>query len=157
MSFIAGQYTATYNSLPLGQTADGYRLSHQFFKRLITGDAWGEAPQDGVYRGASVEIGYTLIEYNAAGARAAFWPYANAFLDMGIVGRLDVGSNIAKGLVLTAVAGTPAATAPASLSFTNAILKEGFPVELLFAPDLRDVPIRQRIYPNQSGVFGAAT
>lgn len=155
MGFIAGRYTGTWNAAAIGQTAEGFTLSHQFFKRLITGDAYGEAPQDAVYRGAAVEVGWRSIEYNAAAIAGLIWPYNGTLLDMGTVGRLDYGSSLAKQLVLTAVAGTPAAAAPASVTLTLTILKEGFPVDMLFAPDLREVPLRLRAYPNTSGVFGA--
>lgn len=157
-SFVAGGYTATWNSLALGQTAQGYRLSHSFFKRLITGDSMAEAPQDAVFRGAEMFISMNLIEYLAAGIATIMWPYG-AYLTMGTVGRLDVQQSLAKQLVLTAVAGTPAAgaLAPASLTLSKTILAEGFPVELLMAPDLKEVPIRQRIYPSSVGVFGTQT
>lgn len=155
-NFIAGPYTATYKSLALGQTADGYRLSHQFFKKLITGDSYGQTPQDEVYQGAEMFIQFRLIQYAAAGVAAIMWPYAS-FLTIGQVGRVSVQQSLIGALVLTAVAGTPAATVPASVTLTNAILAEGYPVELLFAPDLREVPIRQRLFPNTSGVFGTQT
>lgn len=157
MPFIAGRYTATWNALALGQTAEGFRMSHSFFKRLITGDAYAEAPQDGIYRGAELFMAMNLIAYDSAGIPTVMWPYAATFLDMGVIGRTDVGSTIAKSLILTALAGTPAATSPATLTLPNAILAEGFPVELLFAPDLREVPLRQRIYPSSNGVFGTQT
>ncbi len=161
MSFIAGRYTATYNSLSLGVTKEGFRLSHEIFKRLITGDYLAETPQDAVYRGAGVQIAYTLLEYNAPAAGLALWPYGSNFLELGVIGRLDVGSSVAKSLVLTALSGTPAASTPATITFPLAILAENFPVELLFAPDLREVPIRQRIYPDVttpgSEKFGTVT
>jgi hypothetical protein len=156
MSFIAGRYTATWNSLALGQTAEGLRLSHQFFKRLITGDAYAESPQDAVYRGAEVTAAFRLIEYDAAALPTIMWPYSATFLSMGVIGRTDVGSAIAKSLILTAMAGTPAAATPASLTLPQSILQEGFPVEILFAPDLREVPLRMRVYP-VNGVFGTQT
>ena len=151
--FVAGGYTATWNSLALGQCADGYRLSHSFFKRIVTGDSMAEGPQDAVYRGAEMFLQMTLIEFNAAGMYSIMWPYGN-YLAPGLVGRMDVLSGLAKQLVLTALAGTPAATSPASISLPLAILAEGFPVELLMAPNLREIPIRMRIYPNSSAVFG---
>jgi len=158
MAFLAGRYTATWNSLALGQTADGFRLSHSFFKRLITGDAFAQAPQDGIYQGAEVFIAGRLIAYDTAAMPTIMWPYAATFLDMGVIGRTDVGGSVAKSLILTAVAGTPSAAAPASLTLPLSILAEGFPVELLFAPDLREVPLRQRVYPNgTTGVFGTQT
>lgn len=156
MSFIAGQYTATWNALALGQTADGFRLTHQFFKRLITGDAYAETPQDAIYRGAEASIAARLIEYNAAAVQTLKWPYNATAWTIGTIGRLDVGGALAKSLVLTAVSGTPAAATPATVTAALAILHELFPVEVLFAPDLREVPIRMRIYPN-TGVFCVET
>lgn len=157
MSFIAGGYTVTYNGNTLGQIANGIRVSHEFFKRMITGDSYGETPQDGVYRGGQMFAEMTLLEYNATGAQLAFWPYNATIFTLGTVGRLDVASSLAKSLVLTAVAGTTAAAAPASQTHLTSILREGFPVELLYAPDLREVPLAMRIYPNSSGVFGTQT
>lgn len=158
MSFIAGKYAITYGSTPgsAGQTKlDSVRVSHQAYKQIVTGDNFGEAAQDGIYRGMDMFAVYTMIEYNAAKAGAIFWPYAATLWDMGVIGRLDTG--VAEPLILTALAGTPAASTPATLTFPDAILAEGFPVEILFAPALREVPIRQRLYPNSSGVFGTQT
>jgi hypothetical protein len=150
--FIAGPYTATYNAAALGQTADGFRVSHSFFKRLIQGDAYAQAPQDEVYQGAEVFVNFRCIEYTKTGIAAAMWPYG-AYMKMGQVGRVSVQQSLVKSLVLTAVAGTPAASSPASVTLPLSILAEGFPVELLFAPDLREVPLRMRVYPN-AGSFG---
>lgn len=157
MAFIAGRYTATWNSLACGQTADGFRMSHSIFKRLVTGDAMAQAPQDGIYQGAELFMAMRLIQYDSAALPTIMWPYSATFLDMSTIGRTDVGQSLAKSLILTAVAGTPAAATPATLTLPNSILAEGFPVELLFAPDLREVPLRQRVYPNSSGVFGTQT
>lgn len=155
MSFICGKYSATLGASALGQTADGYRVSHSLFKRIITGDNFADTPQDAILRGAEMFVAARLIEYNAAGALNAFWPLAATIYDMGVIGRLD--SAVADSLVLTALAGTPAATVPATATFLLTTLAEGFPVELLFAPDLREVPLRLRVYPSASGVFGTQT
>lgn len=170
-AFVAGRYTATYNSKALGQTADGFRLSHQFLKRLITGDLGGDTPQDAVYRGREQFIQYTLLEALAAGVAEVVEPYAGTPgdpLELGVIGALDVrgvddGSGgrtaVAQSLVLTVVAGTTAEEAgPASITLPLTILVENFPVEILYAPDVREVPIRQRVYPNMStGAFGSET
>lgn len=157
--FIAGRYTASYAGLAAGQTADGYKLMWQFFKRLITGDAMAESPQDAVFRGGSVEVGFTAIEYDAACMQSLMWPYGT-FLELGAVGRTDKGSSLTKPLILTAVAGTPAANAPNAFTLDDTILKEGFPIEILLAPDLREVPLRLRAYPanadQYAGKFGNA-
>lgn len=155
MGFICGRYSATLASNALGQTADGYRVSHSLFKRIITGDALGQTPQDAIVQGAEMFVAARCIEYNAAGMLNAFWPLASTIYDMGVIGRLD--SAIADSLVLTALAATPAAATPATATFLLTTLAEGFPVELLFAPDLREVPLRFRVYPNSSGVFGTQT
>ena len=155
MSFICGRFTATLNAQALGQTADGFRITHQLFKRPITGDALARTVQDRIIQGAELFVGCRLIEYNAAGVLNAFWPLAATIYDMGVIGRLDSG--IADSLVLTALAGTPAATVPATATFLLTTLAEDFPVELLFAPDLREVPLRLAVLPNSSGVFGTQT
>src|SRR5690349_10658620 len=105
-AFLAGRYTATWNNLAVGVTADGFRLNHKFFKRLITGDNFAETPQDAIFRGAEMFIGWTAIQYDAASLPTVMWPYAATLYDMGVIGRTDVGGSLAKSLVLTAVAGT---------------------------------------------------
>jgi hypothetical protein len=167
--FVAGGYTSTWypqrtdgasGGLALGQTAQGYRLSHNFFKRIITGDKRAQAPQDAVYQGAEMHIQFNLIEYLEAGIASIMWPYGN-YLSMGVVGRLDVQQGLTGCLILTAVTGTPAAAtnfAPKALTLPRCMLSEGFPVELLMAPDLKEVPIRLRIYPADSAdTFGSQT
>lgn len=159
--FLAGQYTATYNGKALGQSAEGFRLSHQFFKRLVTGDLGAETPQDGVYRGREQFAAFRLIEAAEAGVEELAEPYGDP-LELGQIGILDQQGSSASGgsgsgpatgkvksLVLTAVAGTSAADGgPATMTFPNAILAEGFPVEVLYGPDLREIPVRMRIYPD---------
>ena len=161
--FVSGPYTATYNAKALGQTAQGFFLSHEFFKRLITGDKYGDAPQSAIYRGRAQFCEYELIEADAAGVADLKEPYADTVgtpLTMGEIGTLDVGggtcSGVALQLILTALAGSCAAQhGPATITLPLSILAEGYPVRVLYGPDLRSVPIRQRIYPNAStGVFG---
>lgn len=158
MSFIAGRYSMTLGGSTVGQTADGITLNHSFFKRLITGDNFAQTPQDAIFQGAEMFVSYRLLEYNATSARAAFWPYGSAWLTMStVIGTLDSAN--ASQLILTALTGTPAAaaSAPTSVTLPLCILAEGFETELLMAPDLREIPIRQRVYPNSSGVFGTLT
>lgn len=169
MGFIAGQYTATYNSKALGQAADGFRLSHQFFKRLITGDSGGDTPQDAVYRGREQMISFRLLEPDSAGITDLIDPYAGTVgtpWTLGQIGLLDVrgagtGSPTSrcKSLVLTAVTGTTAYNDSwKTVTLPLSILSENFPVEVLLAPDVREVPIRIRVYPNMSTLlFGSNT
>jgi hypothetical protein len=151
MTFIAGRYTATWNGLACGQVADGFRLASSMFMRPISGDAGGDTVQDGVYRGAGVEISFTMIEYDSAAVQSLIWPQAATIFDLGIIGML--ATSLAKALVLTRVSSSTTAT-PASLTLSKTLLKEGYPVGLLYASDLREVPISLRSFPNSSGVFG---
>lgn len=171
--FVAGGYTATWATAALGQTADGFRISHSFFKRLITGDLAADTPQDAIYRGREQFVGFTLIEAEEAGVADLTEPYfatTGVPLALGPIGNLDVqgdqadgtptaGAVKAKALVLTAVSGTVAANAgPATITFTFAVMAEGFPVEVLYAPDLREIPVRMRVYPDMtSSRFGTVT
>lgn len=167
--FIAGQYTATYNAKTLGQSAEGWRLSFEVFKRIVTGDLGAETPQDAVYQGQAYFAAFRLIEPASAGVADLLGPYASTVgtpWDLGKIGLLDVqGAGTAtpvsrcKPLVLTAVSGTSAYNdAQQTITCPLAILAEGFPVEVLLAPDLREVPIRMRIYPNMAtGLFGTQT
>ncbi len=160
--FVSGAYTATYNAKALGQTAQGFFLSHEFFKRMVMGDLFGDAPQDAIYRGRAQFVEYELIEALKAAVADLTDPYATSLgtlLTTGILGQLDVGSTTCPGkvkpLVLTAVASTCAAAfGPVTVTLPLSILAEGYPVRVLYGPDLRTVPIRQRIYPGSGGVFG---
>ena len=164
-NFVAGGYTATYGGAALGQTAQGYTISHEFFKRLITGDAGGDSPLNAIYRGRAQFVEYELFEALVAGIAALIEPYATVPgtpLTMGAIGQMDVSTATCGGaadvLVLTALPGTCAADAgPATITFTYSILAEGYPVRALLGPDLRSIPIRQRIYPDSTGVFGTET
>lgn len=168
-NFVAGDYTATYNAKALGQTADGFRLDHRFFKRIVTGDAEGDTPQDAIYRGRDQRVSFRLIEALEAGIADIVEPYASSrgtAGTQGTVGVMDIrnagGASptaLALSLVLTAVSGTSAATdGPASITAVLTQLIEDFPVEVLYGNDLREVPIQCRIYPNAStGVYYTVT
>lgn len=159
---VAGRYTATFNAAALGQTAEGIRISHQFFKRMVHGDAGGDTPQNAIYRGREQFLNFRLIEAASAGITAMIDPYAatpGTPLTLGVIGQIDVAygsvAGVAKQVVLTALAGTPAATVgPATITLPLCVLAENFPVEALLGPDLREIPVRLRVYPNSSGVFG---
>jgi hypothetical protein len=147
--FIAGAMTATYDSSSIGQVADGFTIETTHRKQVITGDVLGpETPQSAVYQGMDVFIEFDLMEYDATAVGSILWPYGVGLGTSGVVGKLDVtgAAAIAKALVLTEVVGTAAENKPNTLTCTRAILAEGFPVEVLFAPSLRQIPIRMRCY-----------
>lgn len=153
MGFTAGRYTATWNALAVGQSQEGFRVSHQFMKRLIQGDKFGETPQDAIMRGMEVLVEARLIEWDAAAIATLISPYGNLYTINGI-GKLDVANNYAKPFILTAIDTNPGPI-PLSQTLAKSILQENFPVNILFGPDLRDVPIRLRCYPDQNGSYVA--
>ena len=148
MEFIAGRMTATYGGSAIGQISDGFTIEHTVTKRLITGDVMGpDTPQDAVYLGMNVFVEFTLMEYNGAATGSIIWPYDATFGETTTVGTLDVASSLTAILVLSDVAGTTATNTPNSLTAHRAIIAAGFPVDLLFSPDLREIPIRMQLYP----------
>lgn len=166
-NFIAGGYTATISAKALGQTAEGYRLDHRFFKRLITGDAEGDTIQDSVYRGRDQRISFRLIEALEAGIAELVEPYAatpGTPGTQGTVGIMDIQNSggvstpLAKQLILTAIAGTSAATdGPATITFPLVIISEDFPVDVLYAPNLREIPFQGRVYADATGLYYTET
>lgn len=148
MTFIAGPYVVSYNGTTVGQCRD-ITIEHFVNKQLITGDNLAATPQDAVYQGMEVFVEFTMMEHDNVFALDAFWPYSGTDGVPGQVGRLDVASSLAKVLLLTAVAGTTAgAVTLEDFNATLAILAEGFPVRILQAPALKEVPIRMRLYPD---------
>lgn len=160
-NFVAGPYTATYNGVALGLTTQGFTLSHEFFKRLITGDVFGDGPVNAIYRGRAQFVEFEALEAESTGVIALTEPYgAGTPLVSGVIGQFDqtVGdcTGVSKALVLTKVSGSCAT--PATVSLPLAVLAEGYPVRALYGQDLRTIPLRLRIYPDDTtGVFGTRT
>lgn len=149
-TLVCGVYTVTYNSLALGllKNDDGLptlELTNE--GEDITGDAYGRSVIDGIYQGGNAFIGLTCEEYKAA-TLAAWWPFSSRGR-MGLIGRLHY--DMALPLVLTAVAGTPAASSPATLTATRAFPSPGTQRRVVFGPTLRTLPLRWRLYPYSSG------
>lgn len=122
-------------------------MSQRVSKRLITGDAYADSAIDGIYRGGNVFLTFVGMEY--ASAIAVFTIYGAVGI-LGQVGRLDVGSTIAAATVLTAVSGTTAAAAPATLTASQSIIAEDLNMELVYASKERYVPLTLRLYPYSS-------
>lgn len=158
-SFIAGPYTATYGGSAVGQTAQGYRVSHAFEKQPVTGDIFGSTVQDSIWTGCNVTASFNCIEYNAAAIASLMWPYGTAYLNYAATqpGMMDIISSKTSATVLTAVSGTPAASSPATLTLSATVVDNGANVDLEFGPQLRVVPIRLKCYENGSNVVGTLT
>jgi len=154
MTFIAGAFTGQIGGLEVGQAAEGFTIEWFSNQQPITGDVSGRTPQDHVLQNIEVFIEVTMLEWDATGAQALFWPFHATFGRGPVIGSL--GSTIAfPQLVLTEVAGTTAAAVVGQSvwTFPDVQLQEGFPVRILFAPALRDIVLRLRVYPDASNVF----
>ena len=99
---------------------------------------------DAIHRGADWYMSMICMEYKS-GVTAALWPFNSTLSREGVIGRLYYDMSLA--LVLTAVAGTPAATSPATLTASKAIIAPGFNARLTFGPTLRTVPLRFLLLP----------
>jgi hypothetical protein len=141
---VSGAFTSSWNAVSPGITEDGYDLRHETREELVdSSDIYGDALIDFIQRGGRVICSMMFKEYKA-GSLAPFWPWGGGAL--GVMATTlkplgDLASNIAKAWVLTSVAGTPAAAAPATHTATLAILAPGFQGSWKYAPRLRKIPV----------------
>lgn len=158
-TFIAGQFSATYNAVSTSLSKDGYRITHAMSAQAIDqSDTYGDALLDFVYRGGQVRVGFTALA--AASGVNCLWPFGASQWVLSAaatpIGRL--GSDIALAFVMTATANTPASASPATLTATKAIIPPGFNTEILYDSRLREVPVQLQFLPvNSAGTVTWAT
>lgn len=153
---ISGAYSVAWNSLSMGKDENGLRLISRNHQAPVRSDYYGDSLLDLIYRGQDCTALFTSLEYNNNTLSAA-WPWVNTWGYMGTVGVAACASSIAKALVATAVAGTPAAAAPASITATEAIIAEGHNFELFFGNQLRNVPLAWSLLPYTTTIEGSPT
>jgi hypothetical protein len=143
-TLITGAYTMTYDAAATGITEDGYELSWEPKQELINrSDVYGDMTIDAIFRGTDAFIQTEFKEWKSATLAAAY-PWATLG-QIGVIGRL--ASNVAKALVLTATAGTPAAAAPATLTATLALLAQNSNPRAMINSRLRTLPCRFMLLP----------
>lgn len=159
--FVAGRYTNAYNSVDVGISTDGVELQQDSAAEFIDRtDAYGDSIIDWVYRGGNVFLQYEAKAYKA-GSITPFWPWGALGVMQAVgttpapIGRL--ASDVAAATVLTALAGTPAASSPATLTASKSILAPNNPARLLFSSRLRTVPVRLQSLPTESVASGTTT
>jgi len=148
-TYIVGAYTATYNSVALGQTEEGYELQFEHKNDLISkSDVFGDKLLDMIYRGTDWFFQSEFKEWKAGPIAVAF-PWAAMGVE-GVIGRL--GSDVAASLVLTSTTGTPAATTPSTLTASHTILAPNSNPRAQFNSRLRTLPVRMVMLPyNNAG------
>ena len=156
--FVAGAYTGTYNGVATGMTRQGHELEFTLKQETINeSDLYGLTTIDAVLRGGDCFYQAEFREYKAGSLACFTTPFTGSvgsiFSAAKPIGRL--ASSEALALVLTSVANTPAAATPATLTASQALLAEGYPVKLLYDSRLRPVPIRMQLYPTVSGGTGS--
>ena len=167
---VAGRYSSTYDppgatgASDLGIMQEGYNLRYRRLAQVINKtDAFGQTPVTALHQGAEVFLSGIGTEYGKAGLMAAIFPmHATEFtatgansLKLGVIG-IDDSTRWAT-LILTAAAGTPASSSPATLTATNnTILAPQFDVQLLLGPEHRIVPWMFQLWPYDLGssVYG---
>lgn len=143
MTHIAGAYRATYKGLSLGQTDDGFDIDQGAVIEDITSDFF-RAREDGVYQGIDMVVRCILNEPDLSGVKALYWPYDSTLGDSGIPGRLM--TTMAGPLILTACAGTTAASDIAVITFSRAIIWTDRIVQK-YANVQRKIPVTIAILP----------
>ena len=152
--FMTGHFYAALDGYPLGETEQGWELNEVHLVEDIVTDSGGDAPVDGVMRGTRVEARCTYVEYDKI-VDALYYanPSGQGYQNVGAL-----MSDLAGELVLTPVAGTPAATdlgAGKSLKFYRAIVLND--INTLLSTRHRKGPMSFRCYPDytNSGVIYA--
>jgi hypothetical protein len=141
--FAPGYYTMTHDGTAIGLVEGVRRLRRKHNSQMFSADKWGLI--DGVYKGGECFLSMIFKEWDAEEI-SAIWPFASALGDVGQNGRLL--SDIAKEVILTAEAGTPAEThGPATITAELAILAPENDLEIILGNEQRDVPILFQLLP----------
>ena len=141
MTYIAGQYSATYDGAALGQLEDGFEVEYGQVIQDIMSDMF-RAREDGVFQGIEMLVRFVLMQPTAAGVANLVWPWSASVGQTGVIGRLM--SSMAHPLVLTACAGTTAS--PATITFTRAVIWTDR-ITSKYASEVRKIPVNVAVLP----------
>ena len=138
--------------MDVGICKEGYEVEQEIeLDDISENDAWGASVIDGIWRGGQCHMQFTSEEYKA-GSLGAFWPLGSigSFVTPSTLPIGVLASTLVKAMVLTVVAGTPAAASTptlTTLTASSALLAKNFNGKLLMNSKLREVPVRLRLYP----------
>lgn len=152
-SFAYGPYTATWNAENIGLFDGPVRLQHKVFGKPIKCDRYGDTTVGGIYLGKDIFVALILKEWTTAIKNLLFCQSAGAIGDAGLIGRAmeETSSGQAAQMVLTAVAGTPAAThGPATITIPRITIAEGQDLDFLLGNVERNIPIILRAFPAET-------
>jgi hypothetical protein len=137
--FPPGPYEMTYKGTSVGMMEGPIRGQDQHIAAAIRASLYGQTIIDWINQGMASFVAFTVKEWNA-GAKAAMWQAGDApgqCVEAGVLMNTRAGA-----LVLTALAGTPAATeGPVTRTYALAMLLPGHNVDVTFGPEERNVAI----------------
>ncbi len=145
---IAGAYTATYNrkgagAAALNYTRQGFNLNFtQKGERIEETDLYALTLIDIVGRGAGLTID-TICKVYSTAVTGALWPWATPLgtVYTGALPLATLASTTPDVIIFTAVAGTPAAASPATLT-SKVTLSPDNANSFKLDSTLREVPLR---------------
>ncbi len=152
-TFVAGRYSATFNTVDIGMTRAGFELDFEFKHEVVNEtDLFGMSTVDLVTQGADGFVSAQLKEWKA-GSKAILWPLGGGTLGKVFSSAVPVGmfaSDLAQALVFTSTTNTSAAAAPATLTASKSWIAPNYNPKILLMSKLREVPIRMQMLPYAS-------
>jgi hypothetical protein len=137
--FPPGPYQVTFNGTSIGLMEGSIRAGQQVIGLPVRASLWGQTVIDYILQGAFHSFALVMKEWNA-GAKAAMWQFGSTH---GIVGEAGLLFNpLYKQVVMTALAGTPAATeGPVTRTYPLCGLLPGHNLDITMGPEERNVPV----------------
>lgn len=152
-TFAPGNYAMTYDGTSVGiMEGEGIILRYRTHEKPIVGSVpYGDTKIDGIYRGLNALLLVTFREWNTP-VKKAIWPWYSGGFDGRVGLRGQLGSAIAKQIVLTAETNSPAASnGPVTLTAPVAKLAPENDLNILFGPSTRDIPVLFELLPYIDG------
>jgi len=154
-SFVAGRYSASWDSEDIGITKNGYELKFSEKAHLINrSDMFQQTLLETIQAGGDWTLSCEGMEWKA-GPLDILTQFQGTLGDVGTISELGSANGVA--LTLTVTADTSAANAGDAINTLmaeSAILQPGCDISLLFDSTLREFPIRvQLLPPATSGGF----
>lgn len=137
--FPPGPYEVIWNGNSIGMMEGSVRAGQQVIGLPVRASLYGQTILDYILQGGFYSIALVMKEWNA-NAKAAQWQFGST---PGIVNEAGLLFNpLYKQMVLTALAGTPAATeGPATRTYPLCGLLPGHNLDITMGPEERNVPV----------------
>jgi hypothetical protein len=144
-SIPSGPYSATWAGSSIGLFEGPVRLQQNVIGLPVRASQWGQTVIDYIMQGGGAFGVVTVKEWTAA-IRTFLWPFGST---MGIVDEPGIlFSQYCQPLVLTALAGTPAAThGPVTRTYHYCATLPGHNLDITFGPMERNIVVAVGVLP----------